>query len=287
MKKFKILFLCVCLFVSFGLIFSPAKANAKTYDLVLVHGLLNMYAWSDTFLDTCLKTYGSGNVYVLYLDGTSPVSTRAIHGRTLYLAGGNNSSAGTDHFVAQAGYMKTLITKLQASYGLSSSFSIIAHSMGGLVVREYAVENPGKVADIVDLGTPNQGGRLYVHNYDEWIMILMGAKNAVDDLRYLVNTGIFNTIFPVRAIQFANGGHLYTIRGKTNIFTCGSIPLICELRLGHVELCAMGYPDNDGMSCYDEVLITGGTNIKDFTSYSHLDLVQKADVATKAMSVLR
>jgi len=266
---------------------TPGEAQAKSYDLVLVHGLLNMYKWSDAFLDTCLKTYGSGNVYVLYLDGTDSVTTRTVHGRKLYCAGGNNSNAGTDCLADQASYMKTLITKLQEGYGLGSRFSIIAHSMGGLVAREYAVENPGRAADIVCLGTPNQGGHLYVHDYDEWIMALMGAEKAVDDMRYTVNTGIFNEAFPVNAIEFAEGGHLYTIRAKTTARTCGYIAGICELRLGFLKLRALGYPDNDGLVDYDGALIEGGINIKDFVGYSHLDIVRKAEVAARAMSVLR
>lgn len=289
MKSFKNLFLYMCLLVSMGFIFSPAIANAKAYDLVLIHGFSNMQKWSDGFLDTALKTYGSGNVYILYTDGTSEVTTRTINGRTIYQAGGNNSKAGTDHILVQAGYVKTLITKLQVGYGLSSSFSIIAHSMGGLVAREYAVENPGKVADIVCLGTPNKGGHIFTNWYDHFLGYFLGADNACDDMRYLVSTGIFNAHFPVSAIQFANGGKLYWIRTLTNVFTCGSIPIICEMRLFHLYLWAEGYPLNDGMSVWNDVAIAGGTQLAGYTTkgYSHYDLVIKTDVATKAMSVLR
>jgi triacylglycerol lipase len=289
MKSFKVLFLHVCLLVSMGFIFSPGIANAKTYDLVLIHGFCNMQKWSDGFLDTALKTYGSGNVYVLYTDGTSDITTRTINGRKLYLAGGNNSKAGTDHIAVQAGYVKTLITKLQAGYGLSSSFSMIAHSMGGLVAREYAVENPGKVADIVDLGTPNQGGHIFTNWYDHFVGYFLGADKACDDMRDLVSTGVFNAHYPVSAIQFANNGKLYYIRTITNIFTCGSIPIICEMRLFHEYLCAEGYPQNDGMSVFADVAITGGIQLASYANkaYSHYDLVIKSDVAAKAISVLR
>lgn len=240
-------------------------------------------------MDTALKTYGSGNVYVLYTDGTSNVTTRTINGRKLYEVGGNNSNAGTDHIAVQVGYVKTLITKLQANYGLSPSFSIIAHSMGGLVAREYAVENPGKVADIVDLGTPNQGGHIFTNWYDHFVGYFLGADNACDDMRDLVSKGIFNAQFPVSAIHFANNGKLYYIRSITNIFTCGSIPILCEMRLFYEYLCLEGYPQNDGMSVFADVAIAGGIELANYAykAYSHYDLVIQADVATRAMSVLR
>ena len=85
--------------------FSSGIANAKAYDLVLIHGFCNMQKWSNAFLDTALKTYGSGNVYMLYTDGTSEITTRTINGRTLYQAGGNNSKAGTDHIAVQCRLM--------------------------------------------------------------------------------------------------------------------------------------------------------------------------------------
>lgn len=289
MKRFKILFICVSFFLSFGLFFSAGEANAKTYDLVLVHGFCNIQEWGDAFLDKCLSTYGSGNVYVLILDGTSPVSTRTINGRTLYVAGDGENAAGTDHIAVQTGYMKALIDKLQASYGLSSSFSIIAHSTGGLISREYATENPGKVADIVALGTPNQGGHIFTNYYDHFLGIFMGADNICDDMRYLVSTGIFNSQFPVRAIEFANGGSLYYVRSITNIFTCGSVPVVCEMRLFYLYLCAEGYPRNDGMVVYNDVPVEDGIELASYASkfYSHYDLIIKTSVAEKAMSVLR
>ena len=289
MKSVKVLFLYLCLMASMWIVFSPGIANAKTYDLVLIHGFCNMQKWSDGFLDAALKTYGSGNVYVLYTDGTFEVNTRILNGRTLYLAGGNNSNAGTNHISVQADYVKTLVNRLQANYGLSSSFSIIAHSMGGLVAREYAVENPGRVADIVCLGTPNQGGHIFTHWYDHFLGYFMGADNACDDMRYLVGTGLFNARFPVNAIQFANRGKLYWIRSITNARTCGSIPMVCEMRLFYLYLCAEGYPQNDGMSVWNDVAIAGGTQLAGYTTngYSHYDLVIKTDVAAKAMSVLR
>lgn len=259
----------------------------KTYDLVLVHGLLNMYAWSDEFLDACLTEYGSGNVYAIYLDGTTPVTTRTINGKTLYVAGGDNDDAGTDFLETQAWYMEDLINILQRDYGLSSSFSIIAHSMGGLVVRAYAVENPGKVADIVCLGTPNNGGLLFVSDWDSWMMVIMGAEEAASnvDPDYIQN--YFNVEYPASAIDFVDDGHLYTIRGRTNIGTCGVMPLICELRLGYVELLMMGHPNNDGLAHAETVPIDGGIHLRDFWNCSHLDLVQDTDVADEALSVLR
>jgi pimeloyl-ACP methyl ester carboxylesterase len=286
MKKFRVLMVCVSLCFSIGFIFSPGQADAKTHDLVLVHGLLNMHAWSDNFLDACLSVYGSGNVYAVYLDGTTAVTTRSVRGKILYVAGGDNDEAGTDYVENQALYMENLIDLLQSNYGLSSSFSIIAHSMGGLVARAYAVENPGKAAGIVCLGTPNNGGKLFVNNWDEWIMIFMGAENAASNADPDWIQGYFNVEYPVSAIEFADGGRLYTIRGITNITTCGVIPLICELRMGYLELYAMGHPNKDGLSHAETVPIKGGVHIRDFFNCSHLDLVLRTDVAYAALNVL-
>lgn len=302
MKGLKIAFSCLmlCLVLVFGAVPGAdargwwdwghpdiGQSGDKTYDLVLVHGLLNMYAWSDEFLDTCLTEYGSGNVYAIYLDGTTSVTTRTINGKTLYVAGGDSDEAGTDFLETQSWYMEDLINILQSDYGLSSSFSIVAHSMGGLVVRAYAVQNPGKAADIVCLGTPNNGGKLFVSNWDSWIMVIMGAEEAASDVDPDYIQNYFNVEYPVSAIDFADGGHLYTIRGRTNIKTCGVMPLICELRLGYIELLLMGHPNNDGLAHAETVPIEGGIHIRDFWNCSHLDLVLDAEVAEEAISVLR
>jgi hypothetical protein len=116
----------------------------------------------------------------------------------------------------------------------------------------------------------------------------LGADNACDDMRDLVSTGVFNAKFPVSAIHFAHNGKLYYIRTITNIFTCGSIPIICEMRLFYEYLCIEGYPQNDGMSVFADVAIAGGVELASYANkgYSHYDLVIKTDVATKAMSVL-
>lgn len=287
MKKFRILLACVSLCFSIGLIFSPGQADAQTQDLVLVHGLSNTYAWSDEFLNACFSVYGSEHVYALYLDGTAMVTTRRVRGKILYVAGGDNRSAGTDHIENQAVYMENLIDVLQSDYGLGSSFNIIAHCMGGLVARAYAVENPGEVAGIVCLGTPNNGCKLFNYNWNEWLSIFMGAENAAADADPDWVQGYFNLKYPVSAIEFAGfGGRLYTIAGRTNATTCGAIPLVCELRIGYLELSALGSTNNDGFSHARTVPIEGGIHVRDFSNCNHEDLVLDSRVANAALSVL-
>ncbi|HPA72585.1 MAG TPA: hypothetical protein PKY31_09970, partial [Spirochaetota bacterium] len=62
-------------------IFGFAMAvEAKTYDLVLVHGLTNKHQWSDAFLNQVAATWGSGNVYVIFTNESTRVWTRTING---------------------------------------------------------------------------------------------------------------------------------------------------------------------------------------------------------------
>ncbi len=288
MKKINLKVLFLAAVMGIGIIFNASIASAKTYDLVLVHGLVNTYRWSDAFLDTCLKTYGSKNVYVLYLDGSTNVTTRTINGRTVYFAGGADT-AGRKYVNTQVSYMKTLINKLQANYGLSSSFSLIGHSQGGLVSRQFACQNPGKVAGIVCLGTPNQGSPLA--EYTEWLSYLLasyeGCTEASSNLAPSWVKLYFNKTFPVSAISFAGGGKFYTISGRSwGVGSCG-VEIYCELYMGWSQMALKGYTNNDGAVPAASVQITGGTHLASYSNYDHLRLVQKADVAAKAISVLK
>ncbi|OHD69184.1 MAG: hypothetical protein A2W19_06245 [Spirochaetes bacterium RBG_16_49_21] len=287
MKRLRPSISCLTLVMAVGFIFLLyGIAGAKAYDLVLVHGFLNYHKWSEELLDECLKTYGSGKVYAIYLDGSSDLGARTINGRTLICAGRDSRKAGTEHVATQAAYMTDLIAKLQSVKGLRSPFSIIAHSMGGLVARQYAYEHPGKVADIVCLGTPNHGSQLA--DVLGWTAFFTRSRNAMHDLSPGFVDGTFNNNYPVRGIKFAGSGRLYTIRGNfSGCNSCGSGPIICELVSGYWVLKNIYNYENDGMVPDYSVLITGGVPIADYAHYDHLDLIRKKEVAAKAMSVLR
>jgi len=62
-------------------------AVAKTYDVVLIHGLTNKHQWSDAFLNQIAATWGSGNVYVIFTNESTRVWTRTINGRVIYFCG--------------------------------------------------------------------------------------------------------------------------------------------------------------------------------------------------------
>ena len=261
-------------------------ANAKSYDLVLVHGLTNKYKWSDSFLDACLRAHGSGHVFVIYTTGSDRTWTRGIGGRTLMCAGEDSFGAGDAGISDQVAYMKSKIEILQSRYRLSKPFSIIGHSMGGLVSRQYAYQNPNMVADIVTLGTPHHGSQLA---YDmEWAGLFIGASAAMRDLRPDFVDGSFNRMFPVKGIQFANDGKLYTIRGDSDGWdTCGAIPVVCELFVGYWWLKDVYGFDNDGMVPHYSGIIGGAVDLYQFWGYDHYHLISESAVAVKALSVLR
>ena len=74
---------------------TPSQLAKKKYDLVLIHGLTNIHKWSDSFLETCLKIWGSGHVFVVYSSAETSVVTRNINGKIL-IVGGNEDKAGID-----------------------------------------------------------------------------------------------------------------------------------------------------------------------------------------------
>ena len=65
--------------------------------------------------------------------------------------------------------IKQKITEIKDEYGLNSDqkIDIVAHSMGGLASRAYALESPTdrNVRDLIMLGTPNNGSGLFFPRY--------------------------------------------------------------------------------------------------------------------------
>ncbi len=258
-------------------------AEAKTYDLVLVHGLTNKHQWSDAFLNQVAATWGSGNVYVIFTNDSTRVWTRTINGRVIYFCGENDFSAGDDTIYTQASLMRTKILKLQQSYGLSANFNIIAHSMGGLVSRCYIGRFPYTVAGLVTLGTPHKGSPLA--NSGQWIAFFVGATAATQQLTpsYVNNT--FNVAYPVSSARLANSGKIYTIAGDGDGWDCWGWG--GELQVGWDILTTIYWRDSDGAVARGDEQITGATHVATFCRYDHMELVTKSDVATKAASYLR
>jgi triacylglycerol lipase len=110
--------------------------------------------------------------------------------------------------------MRIKINLLQASYGLSNPFNVIAHSMGGLVSREFIYENPYNVKKLVTLGTPHKGSELaYVADFViDWFI---GADAAMDNPKPSWVNGTFNMAYPVPG-PVASGGGVSAIGGDAD-----------------------------------------------------------------------
>lgn len=260
-----------------------ADASEKQFDLVLVHGLTNKHQWSESFLRALAEEWGSGNVYVVYTNESMQVTKRTYGGKTVTFIGKNDFTAGDDSVEEQARRMAEKIEVLKRDHGLSPQFSIIAHSMGGLVSRQYIYEHPHTVAGLVTLGTPHHGSPL-AEDFD-WIGFFIGAKAALENLRpdWVAD---FNRRYPVDGAPFYSGGRMYTIRGDSDgkIWEWG---VMGELYVGWHTLNKKHGTDSDGLVPKDSAVIQGAEHIADFPDYHHMDLVTREEVAKKAASVLR
>ena len=253
----------------------------KKFDLVLVHGLSNMYCWSDAFLLQCLKIWGTENVYAVYTNESQDVWEREIDGEKVICCGENNYSAGDDFIEIQSENLYDALIKLQEFHGLSRQFCIIAHSMGGLVSRHYIGRHPGNVIGLVTLATPHHGSPLA--DSFGWAGFFIGAGDAIDNLKpaYLEQ---FNRQIPVPDASKAENCKIYTISGDSDgydSFGWGS-----ELFFGCPVLRLFYWTDNDGIVPTPSTRIDGAVHIADFSDLDHYDLVQEPEVAVKAAEYL-
>ncbi len=251
---------------------------AGAYDLVLMHGLTNKHQWSSSFLDKCLQKFGSGNVYAVYTNESNRVWERWINGRKLICIGENDFSAGDDSVAVQASLMRTKTQILQQSYGLSTKFKIIAHSMGGLVSRRYIYNNPNTVAGLVSLGTPHKGSQLAYAG--SWVSFFIGAEAAVENLKPSWVQGTFNVQYPPPG-PMADSGKIYTIGGDGDGWDCWGWG--GELQVGWDILTTVYWTDSDGAVPQGYDTISGTTFIKRFWSYDHMELVTQSAVADEAL----
>jgi len=258
---------------------TPSQLTKK-YDLVLIHGLTNIHKWSDSFLETCLKIWGSGHVFVIYSSAETSVVTRNINGKIL-IVGGNEDKAGIDPINKQVGNVTKVIQTLQDGYGLQAPFSIIAHSMGGLVARQYIYKNPTTVSGLVTLGTPHQGSQL-AESF-QWVGLFLNSTEAIKDLKPK-NVAIFNHKFPAENTPLTHNKKIYVIRGVPDATDC--FGWAGELLLGWQILSTVYGTESDGLVPYDSAMISGAEHIADFPNYDHYDLVRQADVAKTAAKYL-
>ncbi|HEY8415660.1 MAG TPA: alpha/beta fold hydrolase [Thermaerobacter sp.] len=244
-------------------------AGRKRYDLVLVHGLLNMHRWSRRFLDRCVEHWGSGRVYVVYLNPSMDIWRKRLPRGAVTFIGRNDFTGGTQAVDVQAQYLAAKVAALRRRCGLSRPFSVIAHSMGGIVARRYMAVYPEEVAALVTLGTPHHGSPL-AEDY-RWLGILLRAQGALANLTpsWLAR---FNQAHPP-----GRHGPVYTVRG------CGRLGLnwgvLGELLAGGVHLRWRYGTRSDGLVPEASAVIEGAVHIADLHGCDHLDLVRRPEVA--------
>lgn len=254
---------------------------SKKYDLVLIHGLANKHKWSESFLNTCLEIWGSGRVFVVYTGKEKGVAKKELKAGVLVVGGGSGEQAGIDPIDAQAANVSHTIQTLQREYGLSEPFSVIAHSMGGLVARKYIYDNPGKVAGLVTLGTPHHGSPL-AESF-QWVGHFLNATQAIEDLKP-DRMARFNQHYPVQGMPLAVNSTIQTIRGVPEGTDC--FGWAGELLLGWRILSSSYHTRSDGLVPHESALIRGAGHIGDFPGYDHYDLVKQPGVAIKAARFL-
>ncbi len=254
--------------------------KTKVSSLILVHGLSNVHQWGDEFISVCLEKFGSGNVFLVSMNKSTDVRTREIEGRTVTICGNNTHLFGaTDYISKQVNFLEEKVSVL-AARGLSDKFSIIAHSMGGLVSRNFIYRNPATVSNLVTIATPHNGSPL-AHSLKLPGYLIM-ANKAISNLSpEFINE--FNRKYPVSGSPLAEGGAIWTIDGRSSgcsLGWCGEVA-ICRFvmkRIHHVE--------SDGFVPWGNARIDGAPHIASFENLDHYQLVHKREVAVAACSRL-
>lgn len=282
MERRIVFLLCLLLLFVWGsLPFTKPIESPKKYDVVLIHGFNNRHQWGDEFLRTLVDQWGSHRVYIIYSNQSEKIWTKKINGKTVIMAGENNHEAGNDSIDEQAQIVAKKIGWLQEKYGLDPQYTIIAHSMGGLVARKVVYLRPNEVAGLVTLGTPHHGTPL-AEEY-EWLGIFVSGQKAIRDVKPEA-VARFNRRYPVSKSPFYGDGKCYTIAGDADGWQDRGWK--GELAVGWTLLSLKYGYDNDGVVIEGQATIDGAIHVKTFTHYNHLELIQKAEVALKISSIL-
>jgi len=257
------------------------ERKEKRHDLVLIHGLGNRHKWSDGFLEACLEIWGSGHVFVIFTGPENGAAEKWLNGRKLVIGGKDSWDAGIEPVSDQAANLRKKVQHLQDRHGLQSPFSIIAHSMGGLVARQYIYEHPGTVAGLVTLGTPHHGSPL-AESF-QWVGCFLSATRAIEDLKPK-SALLFNRRYPPEASPLAVNRRIHTIRGIPD--GSESYGWVGELFLGW-QILSNGYGTlSDGLVPSESAVIEGAEHIADFPGYDHYDLVKEPEIVRAAAEFL-
>jgi triacylglycerol lipase len=250
-------------------------ASPKAHDLVLIHGLRNTHRWGRAFLERCLAYWGSGRVYVVYLNPSLDMWERRLTGGVVRCIGTSDYRAGTESIEAQAAYLCVKIPLLRKRWGLSRPFDVIAHSMGGLVLRRYVNLQQGEVAAAVTLGTPH-GGAPMAEDF-QCLGRRLRAAGALANL-----TPSFVQAF-VASHPWPSEVPLYTMRGVTR--DGWNWGVFGELWLGHRYHRRRGMR-SDGLVPVDSAVCPDAQHLADFEGLNHLAMARHPGVVDACAEVL-
>jgi triacylglycerol lipase len=282
----KIGILCVLLIFVWGAFPIPPEAafhpqESKQHDVVLIHGFNNRHRWGSEFLEVLARRWGSGRIYIIYINSSDEIWMRKVAGKTIVCIGDNDAGAGVQSIDEQARIVAHKIDILQKKAGLDPVFHVVAHSMGGLVAREVAWLRPGKIHGLVTLGTPHHGTPL-AEEY-EWLGMFVRGEAGIRDMKP-ASVAVFNQKFPVDRTPFHRGGRLYTIAGDADNW--GDRGWHGELAVGWTLLSLKYGKDSDGVVLEGEATLPGAVHVRTFPDYDHLELIQEPDVAKTIADLL-
>lgn len=247
----------------------------KRHPLVLIHGLRNAHRWTPAFLRRCLEIWGSGRVYVVHLNRSGVVWDVQYPEGVVHCAGSVKVRAGSETIDTQFGHLRDKLTRLEAERGLVRPFDVIAHSMGGLVLRRYVAEAPADVAAAVTLGTPH-GGAPMAQTF-RWLGRGLRSGGAFDNLtpgyvRSFVQSHPWPASVPLYTVRaIARRGWIWGVSG--------------ELWLGYHYHRWRGM-DSDGLVPVDSALCQEGVHLADLEDGHHLQLTSDPAIVDVCASVL-
>ncbi|WP_062309161.1 lipase family alpha/beta hydrolase [Alicyclobacillus sendaiensis] len=253
---------------------SVKTKTAKAHPLVLIHGLRNAHRWKDDFLRRAVSIWGSQRVYVVHLNESERLWSADYPEGRVHFAGDVHRGAGCDTVERQCAYLETKLGLLEELRGLTKPFDVIAHSMGGLVLRRYVNRHPDDVAAAVTLGTPHQGAPMARDFL--WFGYLVGAGRAFGSLtprrvRALVEQHPWPAHIPLYTVRAIQRGVSWGVGG--------------ELFIGTVYHAILRRA-SDGLVPADLAMCREGQHLADLPGYNHLRLVSDPSVLDLCASVL-